>query len=118
MTAIGYQGENSSIYGYLLQEGDKRALYTPCDTISWEQEVQNLDLLINECGMFSPEVTVEIAFEDLMRRIETMQVKKTLLTHIEEIELNRYGWDYLTELKSTYPEIDFDFAYDGLTVKL
>ncbi len=44
--------------------------------------------------------------------------KKSLFTHIEEIELNRYGWNYLAELKNMYPEIDFEFAYDGMTVQV
>lgn len=118
VTAIGYQGSESNIYAYLIREGDKRVLYAPCDTISWKQEITNIDLLINECGVFSPEIKSEISFDELMNRIEKMNVGKTLLTHIEEIELNRYGWDYLKELKLRYSKIDFDFAYDGLTVQL
>lgn len=117
-TAIGYQGSGSNIYAYLIQEKEKSVLYAPCDTIGFKQEVTKLNLLINECGIFSPEIKTEISFCDLINKIKNMNVQKTLFTHIEEIELNRYGWNYLAELKNAYPEIDFEFAYDGMTVQI
>ncbi|AHB41507.1 Metal-dependent hydrolases of the beta-lactamase superfamily I [candidate division SR1 bacterium RAAC1_SR1_1] len=119
VTAIGFTGEKSETYGYLFEQGRKRFLYTPCDTISFQQEAQNLDLLITECGVFSHEkVKSEIGFPQLMDRLKLYAPKKTLLTHIEEIEINAWGLDYLEKMKNTYKDVPFDFAHDGLIIDL
>lgn len=117
ITAIGYVGEHSRIFAYLFQEGRKRVLYAPCDTINFEQRIYDLDLLINECGVFSyDKIKSEIAFPALMKRIKLLKPKRTLLTHIEEVEINAWGWDYLDKMKNQYSEINFDFAYDGMKI--
>lgn len=116
--AIGFEGEDSSTYGYLMEKEGRRVLYAPCDTITFDYRVHNLDLLINECGVLSPEVDTERSFDSLMHVIKSKQIPKTILTHIEEIELQRFGLSYYESLKDKYSEIDFDYAFDGMDIEL
>ena len=118
VTAIGYKGINSCIYGYLLEEKNKKILYTPCDTIEYEQEIYNLDYMITECGMFSKEIKSEIQFDDLINKIRKFKCKKVFLTHIEEIELSKFGYEYLNKVSSEYSDVDLTFAYDGLVLDI
>jgi len=117
--AIGYTGKSSHAFAYLLEEGKKRALYAPCDTISFEQKIYDLDLLINECGVFSyDKIKCEISFPAVMERIRSLRPKRTVLTHIEEIEVNRWGWEHLDRMKKQYSDINFRFAYDGMEIQM
>ncbi|HML03763.1 MAG TPA: hypothetical protein VK487_10410 [Candidatus Bathyarchaeia archaeon] len=110
ITAIGYKGEKSHTFAYLLEENSKRALYAPCDTIDFQQKIFNLGLLINECGLFSfGKIREEISFPALMERIKTLKPKRTILTHIEEIVIKAWGWNYLEKMKNKYKDINFDF---------
>jgi phosphoribosyl 1,2-cyclic phosphate phosphodiesterase len=119
ITAIGYEGKDSRVFAYLFQQDGKKALYSPCDTVNFKQRIYDLDLLINECGVFSfDKMKREIAFPALMERIRQLRPKRTVLTHIEETELNAWGWDYLDRMKKQYSDINFDFAYDGMKIKL
>jgi len=119
ITAIGYSGKKSNTFSYLFNDGGKRVLYAPCDTISFNQKIYDLDLLINECGIFSyNKVKHEISFPTLMKRLRDLKPKKTILTHIEEIELKEWGLGYLNKMKKKYANIKFDFAYDGMKIKL
>lgn len=48
-----------------------------------------MDVLITECGIFSYEkVKSEISFPKLMENLKIYSPKRTILTHIEEIELH------------------------------
>jgi len=119
ITAVGYKGENSNIFAYLLEESKKRVLYALCDTINFEQKIYDLDLLINECGLFSYEkLRGEISFPTLMERIRVLRPKRTVLTHIEEIEINTWGWQYLEKMKNEYKNINFEFAFDGMEIEI
>lgn len=119
ITAIGYNGKDSNIFTYLLEERGKRVLYAPCDVISLREDISDLDLLIIQCGVFSYEkITWEISFPALMERIRLLRPKKTVLTHIEEIEIQTWGWSYLDRTKKQYPDIDFEYAHDGMEIEL
>ena len=119
ITAIGYKGEKSHTFAYLLEENNKRVLYAPCDTIDFQQKIYNLDLLINECGLFSYEkIKEEIPFPELMERIKTLKPKRTILTHIEEIEIKAWGWNYLEKMKNKYKDVNFDSAFDGRQIEI
>lgn len=119
ITVVGYKWKESDIYAYLLEENDKRVLYSPCDTISFNNYVfyKNLNLLINECGLFS-DIPSEISFDTLMQRLKEITPKKTIITHIEEVEINIWGESYLQKMKKKYFDIAFDFAYDGMKIKI
>ncbi len=118
VTAIGFEGEDSSTFGYQFEHFGKKVLYAPCDTISFNYEIDSIDLLINECGVLSPEVDTEISFDSLMTTIFKLDIRKTIMTHIEEVEIQRYGYDYYESLKDKYSEIDFDYAFDGMTIEV
>jgi phosphoribosyl 1,2-cyclic phosphate phosphodiesterase len=119
ITAIGYKGKDSPTFAYLLEESGRKALYAPCDTISFEQRVYDLDLLINECGIFSyDKVRCEISFPAVMERIRLLRPRRTILTHIEEIEVNRWGWNHLNRMKKQYSDVNFEFAYDGMKIQI
>lgn len=117
--AVGYKGENSDVYAYLLEDKKKKVLYTPCDTISFDNynKFKDLDLLINECGLFS-KTSSEISFDALMQRLREIKPKKTIITHIEEIEVNIWGEKHLQKIKRQYSDINFDFAYDGMVISI
>jgi len=114
---VGYQGKESDTYAYLIEENGLKVLYSSCDTISFTnyKNHSNLDLLINECGLFST-LTHEISFDSLMERIREIKPKKTILTHIEEVEVNIWGEKHLEKMKKDYSDINFDYAYDGLEI--
>jgi phosphoribosyl 1,2-cyclic phosphate phosphodiesterase len=118
ITAIGYAGQDSRTFAYFLQEGGKKVLYAPCDTIGFDQRIYDIDLLINECGVFSyDKIKDEISFPVLMERIRLLRPRRTVLTHIEEIEVNAWGWNYLAKMKKLYADVNFDFAYDGMEIE-
>ena len=119
ITVVGYKGKESETYAFLIENNGKKVLYAPCDTISFDnyRNFKDLDLLINECGLFS-DIPSEISFDDLMQRLKEIKPKKTLLTHIEEVEVNVWGGKHLQKMKKQYSDIDFDFAHDGMEIKI
>ncbi len=116
---VGYKEKESDVYAYLIENDGRRVLYSPCDTIGFDRyrEFKDLDLLINECGLFS-DIPHEISFDSLMQRLREIKPKKALLTHIEEVELNMWGEEHLQEMKKQYSDVDFDFAYDGMRIDI
>ena len=119
ITVTGYKGKDSDIYAYLINKDNKKVLYAPCDTIGFDsyRNFKNLDLLINECGLFS-NVKAEISFDELMQRIREIHPLKTILTHIEEVEINIWGEEYLQEMREKYSDAKFEFARDGMEIKV
>ena len=119
ITVVGYKGKESDTYAYLLENNGKKVLYASCDTISFDnyKNFTDLDLLISECGLFS-DIPSEISFDTLMQRLQEIKPKKTYITHIEEIEINIFGEKHLQKMKKQYSDINFDFAYDGMKIKI
>ncbi len=117
ITVVGYSGKESETYAFLIENKSKKVLYAPCDTVAFDNYInfRDLDLLINECGLFS-DIPSEISFDTLMQRLREINPKKTILTHIEEVEINIWGENYLQKMKKQYPDINFDFAYDGMEI--
>jgi hypothetical protein len=119
ITCVWFTWVESETFGYLLEQHQKKLLYTPCDTINFKQEIKDIDVFITECGIFDyDKVKTEIWFPELMIRIKKSDIKKTILTHIEEIELRNFGRWYLEEMKQKYSEIPFEFGYDGLNIEI
>lgn len=117
--AIWYTWNLSHTYWYKFVSSGKSLLYAPCDTISLTQDLSWLDVLIHECGIFSHDiVTHEISFPHMIERIKTYSPKKTILTHIEHIELEKWWLDYLDTLKQQHSDVAFEFAYDGFEIVL
>jgi phosphoribosyl 1,2-cyclic phosphate phosphodiesterase len=116
--ATGYNGKNSTHYAYLIKEKGKRVLYAPCDTIDLKQTFTDLDLLINEQGYFSPEINWEISFGSLIKRLNKWKPEKTILTHISEDEIRRFGWEHFEKMQKKYPDLNIEFAYDGMVINI
>ncbi|MBI5000537.1 MAG: MBL fold metallo-hydrolase [Euryarchaeota archaeon] len=116
---IGYRGKVSDTYAYLFECGEKKVLYAPCDTISFNRYINfnNLDLVIHECGLFSDDPS-EISFKTLMCRLKEIKPKKVILTHIEEGQINYWGEKYLKSMIRKYSDINFVFGYDGMEIKV
>lgn len=53
-----------------------------------------------------------------MQRLRDIKPRKIILTHIEEEEINIWGEKYLQKMKKEYLDIDFNFAYDGMKIKI
>lgn len=118
---VGYSGKESNWYAFLIKNREKKILYSSCDTLHFEKyaEFKDLDLWVTECGIFSHDkVKSEISFPDLIKRIKEIKPKKTLLVHIEEVELQSWGFDYLDKLKEEYKDLKIDFSHDGLVIDL
>ncbi len=116
----GYTGKESEWYGYLFENNGKKLLYTPCDTINFKEysKYTELDYWVTETGIISDTVENEIYFPDMIKRIKEIQPKKTILTHIEELELKLHGEDALEKRKKEYQDININIAYDGMEIEL
>lgn len=119
ITAVGFKGRESDTYGYLIESNRKKVLYAPCDTFGFDnyKNFRNLDLLIHECGLFS-NIPSEISFGTLMQRLREIRPKKTLITHIEEVEIQIWGQKHFQKMKKRYSDIAFDYVYDGMKIKV
>jgi phosphoribosyl 1,2-cyclic phosphate phosphodiesterase len=110
---VGHDGASSENYAYLIKKADKRILYAPCDTISLSKDFFDLDILIHEQGYFSPEITWEISSSGLIDRLKRWKPKRTILTHISEDEIKRFGWHHFEKFASDF---SLEYAYDGMKV--
>lgn len=118
ITPVWYKTTDSHRFSYLIKENNKKLLYLPCDTIWFTRDIPKVDILIHECWIFSPEVKDELLFNDLIERIKKVMPWKTILTHIEEIELERYWDSILDELEEKFKEYNIHFAYDWMEIEL
>lgn len=114
---IGYTDKDPHWFAYLFSQNKKSLLYLPCDTIGFERGIPKVDILIHECGILSPEVQDELLFENLVGRIKHSSPWRTILTHIEEIELVRHQAFFET-LEEAYRDLNIELAFDGMEINL
>ena len=121
---------NGEVCGYLIQEGEKRIIYSPCHTKALEADsiFENISLLIMNCPWFSPlskgqEVTEDhplrkqlFSMNELVKLIKKNNIKKTVITHIEEMWGKSFE-DY-KKLEEEYKEYNILFAYDGMKIEV
>lgn len=118
VTAIGFNGKDSDTFGFLVETRKKILFYAPCDTIQLKEKFipKNIDILVQELGLFSYKlIKTEISFPDMIKRIQRTKPKKTILTHIEEIELRNYG-KQIKEIEKKYKHLKL--AFDGMKIGL
>lgn len=53
-----------------------------------------------------------------MKRVRLLMPRITVLTHIEEIEVNALGSDHLGEVRKQYSDINLDFAHEGMKIPI
>jgi len=116
---VGFKGKNSDTYAYLLSQDKKKVLFSPCDTIGFDnyKNHKGLDLWITECGI-SQEKYTELFIGDLIKRVNEIKPKRTIFTHIEEIEQALEKGKYLDNIKKKYSNTKFEYSYDGMKIKL
>lgn len=119
ITPIGFSGADSEIFGFLIEANGERLFYSPCDTISLREEFipQNIDFWVTQCGMFAGYKS-EISFSALVDRIKRFKPKQAILTHIEEVEVQKAGAGILKKLEKENKALNLRFAFDGMKIKL
>lgn len=117
ITPIWYNEIESHRFWYLIKDEKKSIFYIPCDTIWFEKDLPTTDILIHECGILAPEVSTELSFQELLKRIKKAKPWQTILTHIEEIELEKF-WDKLKKLVSDNSNLNISLANDWMTIKI
>lgn len=108
---------NNFSYAYLIESNKKRVLYCPCHSMHLpiSSILYNLDLLIMGLGYVNSISKNVTNFErDCLRIIRELKPKKTIFTHIEEIDNLSYD-DYL-ELEKEYRNCLF--SYDGMKISI
>ena len=114
ITPISYDNSKET-FGYLIETERKRIFYSPCDTISFSRFdlIENLDLWITEVGIWRLNEEInEVLHTDVIKRIEKVKPKKSILVHIEEVD--KKSFDTLKELEKEYSNIFF--SHDGLKI--
>lgn len=126
-------GGEHTITTFLFEQDGKRVHFAPDETkyLPLERdEFTNLDLLIKECGYFTydvdgdrvvPEdfheqVPHEITFDETIEQVRRIGAKRTIVTELEEL-FGRTHEEY-EALAGTYPELNLEFAYDGMEIEL
>jgi phosphoribosyl 1,2-cyclic phosphate phosphodiesterase len=133
ITAPQHHEGPHTITSFLFEHDTKRFFFAPDETKYLDlsrPELHDLDLLIKECGYFThsidgerivPEqfkidVPEEITFDETIAQLETINAKRVILTEIEE-SFARTHEDY-EALAAEYPQLNLEFAYDGMEVDL
>jgi phosphoribosyl 1,2-cyclic phosphate phosphodiesterase len=122
------------VYGFLLEEKDKRVFIAPDELYGWQppanvvgMDVAILPMGIQEYDMETGEKRFsraflerirEASFQDTLKIIAKLQAKKVILTHIGE--MNKLGYDDLKELevKLQAEGLPVTFAYDTMTLEV
>ncbi len=118
---------------FFIEEGDKKAIYAPCDSKPFPDDklLEGPDLLIVgnvfppgplKGGITIPEDNVLrrelFSLDEILKLAEKLDAKRVVITHIEE-EWGR-SFDELKEieleLKCAY--VNVKFAYDGMRIKI
>lgn len=121
--------EREDIGGFLFEHSGKRVAFAPCDVKNIkEEELENLDLLIHECGWFpkDPQGNIlvddfelwphEIQFTETIERVKRVKPKQTVLVGLEEVY--QRGYDDYRRLEKKYTDLNLRFAYDGMAISV
>jgi phosphoribosyl 1,2-cyclic phosphate phosphodiesterase len=120
------------VYAFLLKTNDKKVLIALDELNNWKpaQELQGVDLAILPIGIFEyhpltgerlinsghPVLKEEATFAETLEMIKELNPKKTILTHIEE--MNGLSFDELKKVEKQLNEegLNIEIAYDTLVV--
>jgi phosphoribosyl 1,2-cyclic phosphate phosphodiesterase len=117
------------VYAFLFEAGAKRLLVAPDELSGWEppEWTRGVDLAVIPKGLDEhdpftgerripaehPVLRFEATFEETLAIVELLGARRTVLTHIEEMD--GLSHDDLAELGSRH---GVEFAYDGMIVEL
>ena len=120
VTAIGFTGKSADTFGFLIETKRTRLFFAPCDTIQLKEKFipKKLDTLVHELGLFSWKlIKSELSFPDMIKRVERLKPKKTVLVHIEEVELRNYGRQ-VKQIEGKHKNLKLKLAFDGMKIGL
>ena len=116
---------------WLIQENKKKVLYMPCDVKPFNinpKYLENLDLFMvnspwtlarNAQKKFDAKHPIReelFSMDEIIELIEKHKIKKTIITHIEEMW--RLSYDDYKKLEEKYKKHNIKFAYDGMKIKV
>jgi phosphoribosyl 1,2-cyclic phosphate phosphodiesterase len=120
------------VYAFLLKTNDKKVLIALDELNNWKpgQQLQGVDLAVLPIGIFEyhpltgerliisrhPVLKEEATFAETLEMIKELNPKKTILTHIEE--MNGLSFDELKKVEKLLNEegLNIEIAYDTLVV--
>lgn len=108
---------NGFASGFLISQNLKKTFYCPCHAISIPiiPELKDMDCMIMNLGnLYKDDETLTNFKRDNLRIIKELMPKKTIFTHIEEIENTTY--DEFKELEKEYDNIYF--GYDDMIINV
>ena len=108
---------NGFASGFIISENSKELFYCPCHAISIPiiDELKNMDCIIMNLGNLNKEEEQLTNFKrDNLRIINQLKPKKTIFTHIEEVENTTY--DEFKQIEKNYENIFF--GYDGMIINI
>ncbi len=122
------------VYAFLVTEGKKRVLIAPDELNGWQpdESVKDVDLAVLPMGIAEhlpltgervlaedhPVLKLEATFAETLAIIKKLQPKRTILTHIEEID--GLSYDDLKEVEKQLKAdgLEIEFAYDTMVVEV
>jgi phosphoribosyl 1,2-cyclic phosphate phosphodiesterase len=115
------------VYAFLVEGEGKRLLLAPDETNGWDPpaQVRGVDLAVIPMGVCEldpltgarrihpdhPVLTAEATFEETLVIVEKLGARRTVLSHVEEID--GLSYDDLVELGERH---GVEFAYDGMVL--
>jgi len=116
---------------FIIRNKGKKAVYAPCDTKPFpvNDQIKNADLLL--IGDVLPDKTLKnghifpennpleqevFTMDELINIITTLEIEKTIVTHIEEEWGKSFG-DY-KKIEKEYKKYNIEFAFDGMKINL
>jgi phosphoribosyl 1,2-cyclic phosphate phosphodiesterase len=118
------------VYAFLVEGTGKRVLVVPDETNGWEpdEDLRGIDLAILPMGICEfqpltgerrlhedhPLLRLEATFEETLEIVARLQARRTVLSHIEEVD----GLSY-DDLREVERRLDgyVEFAYDGMLLE-
>ncbi|WP_066174663.1 MBL fold metallo-hydrolase [Bacillus marinisedimentorum] len=122
------------VYAFLVTEGEKRVLIEPDELNGWQPDdsMKGVDLAVLPMGLAEyhpltgervfaedhPVLKLEATFKETLAIIKKLQPKRTILTHVEEID--GLSYDDLKEVEKQLKAdgLDIEFAYDTMVVEV
>lgn len=122
------------VYAFTFEEGGRRALIAPDELVGWEPPdwARGADLAVLPMGVAEfdpltgerhiprghPMLGIEATFEETLDIVEGLDARRTILTHIEEVDALTH--DDLQELGRRLRDEgrNVEFAYDTLVVEV
>ncbi|MCP8615979.1 MBL fold metallo-hydrolase [Salirhabdus salicampi] len=131
-TILPFRLAEDYVYGFLLEEENKRVLIVPDELYQWTppKSLQGIDVAILPLGICEfhplngerliqkdhPLLQSEATFAYTLQVVKQLQPKRTIITHIEEPDGLSYNDFKVLEKKLREDEYNIEFAYDTMKI--